>query len=118
MDLSRGEVWTVSGYGAYAGKARPGVVIQSPEYPTDSVTLCLLTTDEAPIQLRPVVAPSLQNGLERLSRLMVDKLTTVPRTKLGRRLGRLTASDEAAMDRAIITFLDLAPGRGSERNEP
>jgi mRNA interferase MazF len=39
---------------------------------------------------------------------MVDKLTTVPRTKVGRRIGRLDDDDMLRLNRAILVFLGLA----------
>jgi mRNA interferase MazF len=39
---------------------------------------------------------------------MVDKLTTVPRVNLGRRVGRLRDQDLVRLDLAIIVFLGLA----------
>ena len=38
---------------------------------------------------------------------MADKVTTVPKTKLGERIGRLDAEDMARLNRAILTFLNL-----------
>jgi mRNA interferase MazF len=39
---------------------------------------------------------------------MVDKLTTVPRTRVGRRLGTLAPADLGRVDRAVMVFLGLA----------
>jgi len=39
---------------------------------------------------------------------MVDKVTTVPRTSLTNRVGRLSDSDVVALDRALVVFLGLA----------
>jgi mRNA interferase MazF len=39
---------------------------------------------------------------------MVDKLTTVPRDKLGARIGRLETGDILRMNQAILVFLGLA----------
>jgi mRNA interferase MazF len=39
---------------------------------------------------------------------MVDKLTTVPRTSLGERTGRLGDEDIRRLDRAIVVFLGVA----------
>lgn len=39
---------------------------------------------------------------------MVDKITTVSRTKLGSRLGRLDDEDILRLNRAILVFLGLA----------
>jgi mRNA interferase MazF len=48
------------------------------------------------------------NGLNEPSRLMADKVTTVPKTRLGRRLGRLDDESMLRLNRALIVFLGLA----------
>ena len=106
--MKRGEIWTVSG-GGYAGKPRPAVIVQDDRFDaTASVTLCAFTSDEtdAPV-FRPAVAPSTSNGLRSVSRLMVDKMTTVPRDKLGERIGELGTEDLTRLNRAIVVFLGL-----------
>lgn len=114
--MKRGEVWTVSGGQDYAGKPCPAVILQDNQFDaTPSITLCALTTDttEAPLFRLPV-APTEGNGLRRESRLMVDKITTVPKTKLGQRIGRLDDEDTARLNRAVLVFLGLAgPQRGA-----
>jgi len=40
--------------------------------------------------------------------LMVDKLTTVSKSKLGRRVGRLGDEYVVKLNRAIVVFLGLA----------
>ena len=107
--MRRGEVWTVSGAG-YAGKPRPAVIVQDDRFDsTASVTVCAFTTDETEAPLfRLSVTPSERNGLGSVSQLMVDKLTTVSKDRLGQRLGRLDGEDEVRMNRAIAVFLGLA----------
>jgi len=39
---------------------------------------------------------------------MVDKITTVPRAKLGSRIGRLVDADMVRLNRAIMILLGLA----------
>lgn len=108
--MKRGEVWTASGGAAYAGKPRPVVIIQDDRFDaTTSLTICAFTSDptDAPLMRLPV-EPSSTNGLETASRLMVDKVTTVPKSRLGRRIGRLADEDMVRLDRAILIFLGLA----------
>jgi mRNA interferase MazF len=108
--VKRGEIWTVSGGHGYAGKPRPAVVVQEDRFEgTTSVTLCAFTTDptEAPL-LRLVVAPTDRNGLKRSSRLMVDKITTVSKLRVGDRIGRLDDEDMMRLNRAMTVFLGLA----------
>ena len=107
--MKRGEIWTVPGAG-YAGTPRPAVIVQDDRFDaTASLTICLFTTDETEAPLfRLVVAPSELNGLRAASRLMVDKLTTVSKQRLGDRIGRLGDEDMLRLNRAILVFLGLA----------
>ena len=107
--MKRGEVWTVSG-GGFAGKPRPAVIVQDDRFDaTASVTICVCTTDptDAPL-FRLVVEPTARNGLRIASRFMVDKVTTVAKTSLGRRVGRLDDVDMVRLDRALLVFLGIA----------
>lgn len=108
--MKRGEVWTVSGGQDYAGKPRPAVILQDDRFDaTASITLCVFTTDPTEASLiRLPVAPTEGNGLRRESRLMVDKITTVPKRKLGERIGRLGDEDMVRLNRAFLVFLGLA----------
>ena len=107
--MKRGEVWTVSGAG-YAGKPRPAVIVQDDRFDaTTSVTVCAFTTDETEAPLfRLPVTPSDRNGLLSVSRLMVDKLSTVSKDRLGARIGRLDDEDVVRLNRAMLVFLGLA----------
>jgi mRNA interferase MazF len=107
--LKRGEIWTVGGAKDYAGKPRPAVILQDERFDaTASITICVMTTDpaEAPL-FRVPIAPNERNGLNSLSRLMVDEITTVPKDKLGHRIGHLDVKDIERVDQAILIFLGL-----------
>ncbi len=108
--MKRGEVWTVAAGTGYVGKPRPAVIVQDDRFDaTDSVTVCAFTSDpsDAPL-FRPAVDPSPLNGLGEPSRLMVDKITTMPRRKAGSCIGRLSDQDIVRLDRALAVFLGLA----------
>ena len=108
--MRRGDIWTVSGGKDYAGKPRPVVIVQDDAFDaTDSITICAFTTDptEAPL-FRLSVEPNEHNGLRSPSRLMVDKITTVPRPKVGERIGRLDDEDMVRLNQAVMVFLGLA----------
>jgi mRNA interferase MazF len=108
--VKRGEIWTVAGSGAYAGKPRRAVILQDDRFEfTSSLTLCPFTTDptEAPL-FRLVIDPSAGNGLREVCRLMVDKITTVPKAKIGARVGRLNDEDVVRLNRALLVFLGMA----------
>jgi mRNA interferase MazF len=86
------------------------VILQDDRFDaTASITVCAFTTDPtvAPL-IRLPVSPTASNGLKRLSRLMVDKITTVSKVKLGERIGRLDNEDMARLNRAVLVFLGLA----------
>ena len=105
-----GEIWTVAGAPGYAGKPRPAVVLQNDLYlgTTQSTTICLFTTDSSETQFeRPMVNPDGSNGISNRSFLMVDKITTVPRIKMKRRIGHLGEADMIALKRAASDFQGL-----------
>src|SRR5579885_3673785 len=108
--MKRGDIWTVAGGMDHAGKPRPVVIVQDDSFDaTDSVTICVFTTDETEAPLfRLPVEPSERNGLRTACRLMVDKITTVPKTKIGARVGRLNDEDILRLNQAVLVFLGLA----------
>jgi mRNA interferase MazF len=55
-----------------------------------------------------VIEPTDRNGLKNSSRLMIDKVTTVPKTRLGKRVGKLSDEDLVRLNRALTVFLGLA----------
>ncbi|MBB3590685.1 mRNA interferase MazF [Rhizobium sp. BK529] len=117
--MKRGEIWTVAGGKDYAGKPRPVVVVQDDSFDaTDSITICAFTTDptDAPLFRLPV-EPNERNGLRSPSRLMVDKITTVPKSKVGDQLGRLDDEDVVRFNRAVTVFLGLAASPRFGREE-
>jgi mRNA interferase MazF len=115
--MRRGEVWTVSGGKGYAGKPRPVTILQDDRFDaTDSVTICAFTTDETEAPLfRLAIEPDEHNGLRAACRLMVDKITTVPKSKVDARIGRLKDEDILRLNQAIVVFLGLAVSPRAER---
>ena len=110
--MRRGEIWTAAGGKDYAGKPRPVVIVQDDRFDaTESITVCAFTTDptDAPLFRLPV-EPNERNGLRSPCRLMVDKVTTVAKTKLGSPVGRLDDEDILRLNRAMLVFLGLAGG--------
>jgi mRNA interferase MazF len=108
--MRRGEIWTAAAGGDYTGKPRPVVVIQDDAFDaTDSITICLITSDPTDVpMLRVAVEPTSENGLKAQSRIMADKVTTVHRSRLDRRVGVLNDGDLGRLNRALIIFLGLA----------
>ena len=115
--MKRGEIWTIAGGPDYAGKPRLAVILQDDRFDMiDSITVCSLTIDptDAPL-FRRAVEPTGGNGLRESSRIMADKITTVPRTKLGTRIGRLADEDMVRLNRAVVVFLGIGSSPTSVR---
>ena len=76
---------------------------------TGSVTVCAFTSDptEAPL-FRLRIEPDSINGLRETCSLMVDKLTAVPRSKLGTQIGRPNDEEMLRLGRAILVLLGIA----------
>ena len=108
--MRRGEIWTVSGGGAYTGKPRPVVILQDDRFDaTASITVCAFTTDPTTAPLfRLKIEPNERNGLNVACRLMVDKITTVPKARIGTQLGRLDDEDIVRLNRSVLVFLGFA----------
>lgn len=108
--MRRGEIWTAAAGSGYVGKPRPVAIIQDDRFDAmGSVTVCAFTTDptDAPL-FRLRVEPDAINGLREPCSLMVDKITTIPRTKLGEHIGRLRDEEMVRLDRAVLVFLGIA----------
>ncbi|HTW75517.1 MAG TPA: type II toxin-antitoxin system PemK/MazF family toxin [Steroidobacteraceae bacterium] len=110
--VKRGEIWTVAGGPDYGGKPRPVAIVQDGRFADLlSLTFCPFTTNPTPAPLfRLPVDPSQSNGLNERSSLMVDKITTVARSKIGKRIGRLDDADLVRLNRAIVVFFGLGGG--------
>ena len=115
--MRRGDIWTVAGGRHYAGKPHPVVIVQDDSFDaTESITVCAFTTDktEAPLFRLPV-EPNARYGLRAACRLMVDKISTVPKTKVGARVGRLDDEDILRLNQAALVFLGLAVSPRTKR---
>lgn len=107
--MKRGDVVTVALSGDF-GKPRPAVVVQSDlfaEHP--SVTLLPVTSElrELPLFRIPIEANE-TNGLARNSEVMVDKIQTVSRAKIGARIGSLPDGAMLAVTRSLALFIGIA----------
>jgi mRNA interferase MazF len=107
--LKRGDLVTIAMPGDF-GKPRPALVIQSDQFGTTatvSVLLVSATLVDAPL-IRVRVEPSPENGLHKPSQIMVDKILTVRRDKLGAPFGRLDDEIMVTVNRAVALFLGFA----------
>lgn len=108
--MRRGEIWSAAAGSGYTGKPRPVAIVQDDRFDaTDSVTVCAFTTDPTVASLfRIRVEADEINGLRESCSLMVDKVTVIPRSKLGERIGRLSDEHMVAVGRAVLVFFGLA----------
>ena len=106
--MKRGDLVTVAVSGDY-GKPRPALIVQADAFDLHpSVVVLPLTSEmhDAPL-FRVSVAASRDTGLRVSSQIMVDKATTVPRVKVGERIGQVDATTLQAVDDALRGFLGL-----------
>ena len=107
--MKRGDIVTIALTGDY-GEPRPGLIIQSDLFSeTGSVTILPLTSHliDAPL-LRILVEPAETNGLNKPSHIMVDKLYTTPREKIGEVLGYLDTKIMLEVERTLAVFVGIA----------
>lgn len=108
--MKRGEVWVAAGGPEYAGKPRPVVILQDDRFDaTESVTVCGLTTTRVRARIERIpIEPTPENGLRVPCDVMIDKIVTMPRRKLGRAIGVLSPADMSRVSVSVVVFLALA----------
>jgi mRNA interferase MazF len=108
--MKRGAIVVVAARGAYTGKPRPAVVVQSDLFnPTHaSVTICPITSDcvDAPL-FRLTLPPGRRTGLRAVSQVMVDKIVSVPRGAVREEIGECDAREIDAVDDSLRRWLQL-----------
>jgi mRNA interferase MazF len=108
--VRRGDICIAATRGIYTDKPRPVVIVQDDRFDaTASITVCPLTTNplDAPLT-RIDVEVTAATGIEQPSKIMIDKITTMPRANVRDHLGRLADADLIRLDRAPFVFLGLA----------
>jgi mRNA interferase MazF len=109
--VRRGDIVLAAAKGDY-GKVRPCLVIQSDFLnPThDSVIVCLIQSGSPSggAIVRIPVAPTSENGLERISEVMVDKVATIRIARVRRTIGRLDDATLEDVERALLVVLGFA----------
>ncbi len=116
-ELRCGQIWYVEGGGDYLSKGRPALILHDDAYlDLGSVTVCLFTTNSDTARdslLRVPVSPTSENGLDRRSWLMIDKVQTVRRERLKSKLGR---AEDSVVDLALerlVPFMRCPSGSHS-----
>lgn len=107
--MKRGDLVSVAISGDF-GKPRPALVLQSDRFSDlDTVVVALLTSEIVPATfLRATVEPDDENGLRKTSQIMVDKIMTVRREKIGPVFGQLSARKMTEVLRLLGLLLDFA----------
>ena len=107
--MRRGDFVTIAMQGDF-GKPRPALIVQSDQFNEHaSVTVLLVSSAlvDAPL-LRVAVKPNPENGLQKVSQVMVDKAMTVKKDKLGEAFGHLNADGMLEIERCLAVFLGIA----------
>ena len=108
--MRRGDLVVVAIQGDY-GKPRPALVVQSDLFNEThgSITVAPVTSTiiDTPL-FRVTVEPSRRNGLRLVSQIMVDKITTVRRLRLGQTIGRLEEDAMLRVSRALALWFGIA----------
>lgn len=105
----RGDLVTIAVQGDF-GKPRPALVIQANQFNEhSSVTVLPITSTlvAAPL-LRVTVQPGAENGLQKPSQVMVDKVMTVRRDKVGPAFGHIDSAVLVEVERCLAVFLGIA----------
>jgi mRNA interferase MazF len=108
--VTRGEIVVVTARGAYTGKPRPALVVQSDAFNDThaSVTICPITSEIVDATLfRITLPPGSRTGLQVPSQVMTDKLVSVPRTAVTRTIGRCDSDELESVSNAMRRWLDL-----------
>lgn len=108
--MRRGDIVTMAAPGDY-GKPRPAVLIQSDLLNTDaqSVIVALMTSHllDAPL-LRLTVLPAADNGLKAASQVQVNRLLSLPTSRVGDVIGRLSDNQISELNRLLAVVIGLA----------
>jgi mRNA interferase MazF len=106
--LKRGDVALVVLQGDF-GKPRPGVIVQPDELGAlSSLIVCPISSYiDATNRMRPVVAPTEQNGLLVRTQIMTDKLNTLRRDRVRRIIGTLDSDACERLDTSLLLVLGL-----------
>lgn len=108
--MTRGGIVVAAARGAYTGKPRPAVVVQSDLFNAThaSVTICPITSDcvDAPL-FRLTLPAGSRTGLKVPSQVMLDKIVSVPRASIRAEIGRCDAGELAALDDGLRRWLGI-----------
>lgn len=105
--MKRGDIVVVAVQGDY-GKPRPAVIVQNNAIELDSVVISLITFDLQDAQFRITLEPSVETGLQKISQVMIDKIMTIPKAKIGKIIGEVPDDAMKKIEQALILLFGLA----------
>jgi len=107
--LKRGDVVLVVLQGEL-GKPRPAVIVQADELDASSSTIvCPMSSYiDAANRMRPIIVPSIENGLLVRTQIMTDKLNTLRHDRIKRIIGTLDSDGCERLNSALLLVLGLA----------
>ena len=94
------------------GRPRPGIVVQADELGENTTTVltCPLSSDvqgDPNPRLRPVIEPTVTNGLRVRSQIMTDKILAQRRERCDASSERLISETNERLDTALLIVLGL-----------
>ncbi len=107
--MRRGDLITIALSGDY-GKPRPALVIQSNSLiETDSVLVCLVTSEAhgAPLYRLPLPANE-TTGLRKNSQVMIEKIMAVRRDRCSAPIGRVDDATMLTLNRLLAVVVGAA----------
>ncbi len=108
--MKRGTIVVVAARGAYTGKPRPALVVQSDLFnPThSSIAICPIISDcvDAPL-FRLTLPPGSRTGLNSASQVMIDKIVSVPRAAISEEIGECDSRELESVDDGLRRWLSL-----------
>jgi mRNA interferase MazF len=108
--MRRGSIVVVAVRGAYTGKPRPAVVVQSDVFNAThaSLTLCPISSACVDAPLFRLSLPSgSRTGLKVVSQVMIDKVVSVPRSAVSAEIGECDSTELQALDDGLRRWLGL-----------
>lgn len=107
--IKRGDIVLCNLSGDY-GKTRPSVVVQSDIFnPTHaSIVICPITSllIDSPL-FRLDLQPGENNGLLKKSQIMVDKIISIKREKICKKVGEISKKEQDRLNKALKLWLDI-----------
>ena len=109
--MKRGDIVLCAGKGPYASKPRPAVVIQTDEVDSifPNVTLCPITSCavENADSFRIKLHPGKLNQLQKISFVMIDKVSIYPRNQIHPTQGKISFAVQQKINAALLNWLAL-----------